>query len=101
MPRTTSSSPMTSSKRRGEVKSTKSQPTTNESAIVHFESDCEPDDESYCSRTSHGELMEIGTENGDQSLHPITIITILDHSKKRVACKALLDQCCTDKGLIS
>ena len=36
-----------------------------------------------------------------QNLHPITIITLLDSNQKRFAYKALLDQCCTDKGLIS
>jgi hypothetical protein len=101
-PRTTSSSSAPSSKKRGEVKSTESQSSTNEAAIVHFESDCESDDESYCSsHASRGELMEIGSKTDSQNLHPITIITLLDNHKKRVACKVLLDQCCTDKGLIS
>ena len=47
--------------------------------------------------------MEIITKSDTktQHLHPITIITLLDNKQKRVACKALLDQCCTDKGLIS
>jgi hypothetical protein len=35
------------------------------------------------------------------SLHPVTILTMLDKDQQIVACKALLDQCCTDKGLIS
>ena len=46
--------------------------------------------------------MEIITKmNKTKSLHPITIITLLDKNQKRIACKILLDQCCTDKGLIS
>ena len=46
--------------------------------------------------------MEIGVrDNAKLSLHPITIITLLDSKQRRVAAKALLDQCCTDKGLIS
>jgi hypothetical protein len=40
-------------------------------------------------------------DNKAQNLYPITIIALLDNDQKRVACKALLDQCCTDKGLIS
>ena len=35
------------------------------------------------------------------SFHPITIITLPDKDQQRIACKALLDQCCTNKGLIS
>ena len=45
--------------------------------------------------------MEISVRNAAKlSLHPITIITLLDSKQRRVAAKALLDQCCTDKGLI-
>ncbi len=49
------------------------------------------------------ELMEIVAKShrNSQNLHPITIITLLDSNQKIVACKALLDQCCTDKGLLS
>ena len=46
--------------------------------------------------------MEIGVCNAAKlSLHPITIIMLLDDKQFRVAPKVLLDQCCTDKGLIS
>jgi hypothetical protein len=47
--------------------------------------------------------MEILNEmdNKGQNLHPITIIILLDKDNKRLACKALLDQCCTDNSLIS
>jgi hypothetical protein len=37
----------------------------------------------------------------EKSLHPITILTLLDKNKQRVACTTLLDQCCTDNGIIS
>ena len=70
--------------------------------MVRFHNDCGTDDESACSsHTSRGELMEIVDKSHSQNLHPITIITLLDSNQKRVACKALLDQCCTDRGLIS
>ncbi len=87
---------------RGEVKSTENQRITNNSPMVRFDDDCEADDESACSsHASRGELMEMVDKSHSQSLHPITIITLLASNQKRVACKALLDQCCTDKGLIS
>ena len=35
------------------------------------------------------------------SLHLITILTLLDKDQQRVACKSLLNQSCTDKGLTS
>ena len=70
--------------------------------MVHFDNDCKADDESVCSsHASYGELMEIVDKSHSQNLHPITIITLRDSNQKRVACKALLDQCCTDRGLIS
>jgi hypothetical protein len=87
---------------RGEVKSTENQRTSENSPMVRFDDDCEADDESTCSsHASRGELMEIVGKSHSQNLHPITIITLLDSNQKRVACKALLDQCCTDRGLIS
>ena len=72
--------------------------------MIRFDTDCKDDDESACSSPDlHGELMEIISESKTktQHLHPITIITLLDNDQKRAACKALLDQCCTDKGVIS
>ena len=46
--------------------------------------------------------MELGMHNAAKlSLHLITIITLLDANQCRVAAKVLLDQCCTNKGLIS
>jgi hypothetical protein len=36
-----------------------------------------------------------------ENLHPITILTLLDKNQKRIACTTLLDQCCTDNGIIS
>lgn len=45
--------------------------------------------------------MDIGTCNTTGNLHLVTIITLPDDKKHRVAAKALLDQCCTDKGQIS
>jgi hypothetical protein len=87
---------------RGEVKSTENQRTTDSSPMVRFDDDCEADDESACSsHASWRELMEIVGKAHVQNLHPITIITLLGSNQKRVACKALLDQCCTDRGLIS
>ena len=70
--------------------------------MVRFDNDYKTDDESTCSsHASCGELMEIVDKSHSQNLHPITIITLLDSNQKRVACKALLDQCCTDRGMIS
>lgn len=46
--------------------------------------------------------MEIATNAmSGQSLHPITILTVLDKNKQCIACKTLLDQCCTDMSFIS
>jgi len=35
------------------------------------------------------------------SLHPITDITLPEKDQKRIASKVLINQCCTDQGLIS
>lgn len=89
---------------RDEVTSTKSQQITNGSLMIPFDSDKEDDNESACSsHASCGELMEIiaKTDNKTQNLHPISITTFLDNNHKRVACRALLDHCCIDMGLIS
>lgn len=49
---------------------------------------------------SSGKYMEV-VDNGLLSrLHPITVMTFPDKTNARIACKALLDQCCTDEGLI-
>jgi hypothetical protein len=73
--------------------------TRNSDAIVRFKSD---DESAHGSQSSRGEVMESGVRNAARlSLHTITIITLLDSKQCRVAAKALLDQCCTDKGLIS
>lgn len=67
----------------------------------------EEDDESIASSIiSRGELMHIVSKPSTQkqskeSLHPITILTLLDKNQQRVACTTLLDQCCTDNGIIS
>ncbi len=45
--------------------------------------------------------MAINATQRATNLHPITVITLPDKNQKRVACKVPLDQCCTDKGLIS
>ena len=37
----------------------------------------------------------------NKGLHPITILTLLDKNQERIACKAFLDQCCTDSSLIT
>ena len=36
-----------------------------------------------------------------ENLHPITILTLPDKDNNMVACKMLIDQCCTDNHLIS
>ena len=51
--------------------------------------------------SSRGKVMAINTTQRAANLHPITVITLPDKNQRRVACKVLLDQCCTDKGLIS
>ncbi|KAL3787430.1 hypothetical protein HJC23_001827 [Cyclotella cryptica] len=90
-----------SQKSQGEVKSTESQGSTNGLPMVCIESDCKADNKSCCSsHMSCGELMKIVAKADNWNLHPITIITLLNNRQKRVACKTLLDQCCTDKGLI-
>jgi hypothetical protein len=69
--------------KRGKVKSTKS--GDNKTPLVHFaESDVESDNESADkSQVSRGELMEIATDIvSSRSLHPITIITMLDKNKQ-------------------
>lgn len=89
--------------KRGEVKSTESG-NSNKTPLVRFaESDVEAEDESDDeSRVSRGELMEIAMDvKSSRGLHPITILTLLDKDKQRIASKTLLDQCCTDTGLIS
>ena len=35
------------------------------------------------------------------NLHPITILTLLNKNQHRVACTTLINQCCTDNGIIS
>ena len=66
-----------------------------------MDTDFESDDESIDSEVSRGESMEFATDIAkNKGLHPITILTLLDKNQERIACKALLDQCCTDSGLI-
>ena len=91
-------------KGKGEVKSTESEKgSPSRSPIVRFKDvEFESDDESVDSEASKGELMEIAAEVAkSKGLHPITILTLLNGSQERIACKALLDQCCTDNGLIT
>ena len=85
---------------RGEVTTTESGNSSSRSCSrgVRFEEvDYETDDDA----SSRGEVMAINTTQRAANLHPITVITLPDKHQKRVACKVLLDQCCTDKGLIS
>jgi hypothetical protein len=64
---------------------------------VRFEEvDYETDDDT----SSSSKVMAINATQHSANLHPITVITLLDKNQKRVTCKVLLDQCCTDKGLI-
>ena len=57
------------------------------------------DDESFCSMVSRGEVF--ATEEAKDKLHPMTIITMPNVKGEQVVTTALLDQCCTGKGLIS
>jgi hypothetical protein len=70
--------------------------------MVTFD-EAEPDDESVTSSiVSRGELMNIISKTSSKTnLHPITILTIPDKNQHRVACTTLMDQCCTDNGIIS
>ena len=65
--------------------------------------EAESDDESATSSIiSRGELMNINSKTASKTkLHPITILTVLDKNQHRVACTTLMDQCCTDNGIIS
>ena len=46
--------------------------------------------------------MDIISKTSTQTkLHPIIILTLLDRNQQRIACTTLLDQCCTDNGIIS
>ncbi len=44
--------------------------------------------------------MEVVASRNSKAVHPITVMTI-PKKNGRVACRALLDQCCMDEGLIS
>ena len=46
---------------------------------------------------SHGNCH---VQSQEEQPPPITILMLQDKNQHRIACKALLDQCCTDKGLI-
>jgi len=62
----------------------------------------ESDDEfTQNSSASQGKNMEIIMHDTKKSsLHPHTILTLPDKDQQRIACKALLDQRCTNKGII-
>lgn len=65
-------------------------------------SDSNPMTNPHKIRASCEEVMEIGIHKViTGNLHPIIIITWTDSEERRVATKALLIKCCTDKGLIS
>ena len=70
--------------------------------MVRFD-DIDSDTESIeSSIASRGELMHIISDSPTkEDSHPITILTLLDSSNHRIACQTLLDQCCTDNGIIS
>ena len=74
----------------------------SDSPMVTFD-EVEADDESATSSIiSRGELMNIvSTTTSNKKLHPITILTLLDKNQHRVACTTLMDECCTDNGIIS
>eukprot|EP00956_Cyclotella_meneghiniana_P028617 scaffold67259_cov100-Cyclotella_meneghiniana.AAC.1 len=62
----------------------------------------QPDDESISDGShSSNEFMEVTSRKPTESLHPITVVAAPDKEGKRIAAKILLDQCCTDEGLIS
>lgn len=51
---------------------------------------------------AHGRVMEIIMQDAEKySLHPITILSLLDKNQQRIACKVWLDQSFLDKCLIS
>ena len=85
-------------KARGQVNSTEENDQGFSSTpIIQFKSDDESMQESQLFR---GEVMEIGTWGTiPGKLHPIMIITLPNKKQSRVAAKALLNQCCIDKGL--
>ena len=67
---------------------------------IHFDS---KDKDSMVSREreSVGEVMEVVASITLKAVHPITLITFLMKYTGRITYRALLDQCCMDKGLIS
>ena len=71
--------------------------------IIMFQDNIESDNKSATSSNiSQGEVMHIITSPAKkENLHLITILTLPDKVNNRVACKVLINQCCTDKGLIS
>jgi hypothetical protein len=101
---TTSNSASTQNRsNRGKVKSTEYVTShQNNSPMVKFDN-VESDDESAISSiASQGELMNIVSMTPTkQSLHPITILTLLDKNQQRITCTTLLDQCCTNNDIIS
>ena len=79
-----------------EVTSTEDDSCANSNFMV------QSDDESVSdSSHSSNEFMDIMSSKPSESLHPITVIAAPDKEGKRTAAKILLDQCCTDQGLIS
>ena len=107
-----SSSSASSSKdkcKKGEVKSTEGgRKSSTKTPLVCFqEPSFKSDDKSVDSEASCGELMDISanfattTATKKKNLHPITVITLLNKDQQRIACEALLGQCCTDSGWIT
>lgn len=51
---------------------------------------------------SAGEVMKVVVSVTSKAVHPITIMTSPRRMEnERIPCGALLDQCCTDEGLIN
>lgn len=87
--------------KRGEAVSTEAQQSSkNKAPTVHFDSE-----EKESTTSSDGELvsevMEVFADAASKAVHFITKITFPKKGNWRMSCRALLDQCCTDKGLIS
>eukprot|EP00956_Cyclotella_meneghiniana_P018179 scaffold30078_cov44-Cyclotella_meneghiniana.AAC.3 len=84
------------SKDKKEVTSTEDDSCANSNFMV------QSDDESISDGShSTNEFMEVTSSKPTDSLHPITVIAAPDKEGKRTAAKILMDQCCTDQGLIS
>ena len=90
----------TKAAKRGEAASMEMRGTSrSKPPTVHFEDE---DNNLVVSSDgeSVGEVMEVVASGNSKAVHPITVM-IFPKKNGRVACRALLDQCFMDEGLIS